>query len=179
MSPDAEVRRSRRRTVCLSITDGLRLLVKAPLSMTDAEISAFLGQHRRWIEKHLLLRKEQMEKAPVFSPERIAALREQAARFAGERVPRRAAEMGVVPAGVRITSAATRWGSCSGKNRLCFSYRIALLPPEAAEYIVVHELAHIRVKNHGPAFYAEVARYLPDYRRRIALLRQAQRELGL
>ena len=45
-----------------------------------------------------------------------------------------------------------------------------LLPPAQREYIVVHELAHIRVKNHSPAFYAEVERWLPDYRQRIAAL---------
>ncbi|MCI2036067.1 MAG: M48 family metallopeptidase, partial [Oscillospiraceae bacterium] len=68
---------------------------------------------------------------------------------------------------------------CSGKDRLCFSYRIALLPQEAVDYIVVHELAHIRRKDHSPRFYAEVAAILPDYKRRVALLRQTERELGL
>ena len=179
MTPPVEIRRSRRRTVSLSITDDLRVLLKVPLGVTDAEAAGFLQRHRRWIEKHLRLCRERRARAPSFSPEQVAALKERAARFAAERVPRYAAEMGVAPAGVKITSAVTRWGSCSGKNRLCFSYRIALLPPEAAEYVVVHELAHIRVKNHGPGFYAEVARYLPDYRRRIALLKRAQRELGL
>ena len=80
--------------------------------------------------------------------------------------------MGLTPAGVRITGAQKRFGSCSGQNRLCFSWRLMLYPPEAIDYVVVHELAHIHHHNHGPAFYALVEQYMPDYRQRQALLRQ-------
>ena len=79
--------------------------------------------------------------------------------------------MGLTPAGISITGAEKRFGSCSGKNRLCFSWRLMLYPPEAVDYVVVHELAHIRHKNHGRDFYALVASILPDYRQREALLR--------
>ena len=79
--------------------------------------------------------------------------------------------MGVQPAGVRITGARTRFGSCSGSNRICFSWRLMDYPEAAVDYVVVHELAHIVHKNHGPQFWALVARYLPDWRARRALLR--------
>ena len=77
---------------------------------------------------------------------------------------------------MKITSAARRWGSCSAKNSICYSFRVMRLPPALREYIVVHELAHIRVKNHSAAFYAEVGRYLPDYKQRIAALRAFERQ---
>jgi predicted metal-dependent hydrolase len=80
--------------------------------------------------------------------------------------------MGVRHSGVKITSARTRFGSCSAKNSICYSLYLMQYPPEAVDYVVVHELAHIRHKNHSPAFYAEVARWLPDYRRRQAMLRK-------
>ena len=73
---------------------------------------------------------------------------------------------------MKITGAEHRFGSCSGKDSLCFSYRLADYPPEAVEYVVVHELAHIREKNHGPRFYALVEGALPDYKAREKLLRQ-------
>ena len=82
-----------------------------------------------------------------------------------------AAILGVQPAGIRITSAKKRFGSCSGTDHLCFSWRLMLYPNEAVDYVVVHELAHIREKNHSPAFYNVVAAVLPDYKRRAALLR--------
>ena len=62
--------------------------------------------------------------------------------------------------------------SCSGKNRLCFSWRLMDYPEEAIDYVVVHELAHIRHHNHSRDFYALVASILPDYKERQALLRR-------
>ena len=79
--------------------------------------------------------------------------------------------MGVCPTGMRITGARTRFGSCSGKNSICFSWRLMAYPQEAVDYVVVHELAHILHKNHGPAFYQCIESVLPDWRQRRALLK--------
>ena len=81
------------------------------------------------------------------------------------------AVMGVKPIRITVTGAKTRFGSCSGLNAVSFSYLLMRYPPEAIEYVVVHELAHIRHHDHSPAFWAEVETYLPDYRERRALLR--------
>lgn len=176
-----DVKKSVRRTVLLSVAEDGTVLLKAPVTLTGEEIKRFLQKHDRWIEKQISLREEQREKAAAlnFTPEQVAALKERARVVLERRVVYYSERMGVRPAGVGITSARTRWGSCSGKNRLNFSYRLILLPPDAVDYVVVHELAHIRVKNHGAGFYREVEKYLPDYRQRIAVLKQAQRELGL
>ena len=89
------------------------------------------------------------------------------------RVAYYAALMGVEPAGVKITTARKRFGSCSGKNSLCFSCLLMLYPPEAVDCVVVHELAHIRHHDHSPAFYAFIDSVMPDYRRRERLLKAA------
>ncbi|NLN69894.1 MAG: M48 family metallopeptidase [Chloroflexi bacterium] len=73
---------------------------------------------------------------------------------------------------LRITSARTRWGSCSGKGNLNFTYRLCMAPPEVMEYVVVHELAHLRVPNHSRTFWAEVARLYPRYQHARAWLKQ-------
>jgi predicted metal-dependent hydrolase len=176
-----KILKSRRRTLSLSVTAEMEVLVKAPISMPQREIDEFVQKHSGWIEKQLSFRREQREKAGnlMLTPERIVVLKRQAAELLSGRVTYYAGIMGVRPAGVKITSARTRWGSCSGKNGLNFSFLLMLVPPSAIDYVVVHELAHIRVKNHGAGFYREVERYLPDYRQRIALLKQAQRDLGL
>ncbi len=179
MKYPVEVQRSRRRTLAVSVERDLRVLVRAPLDLPDAAVEAFLAKHRRWIERHLALQAEADARARSFTEEEIVSLKDRAGRLLQRRVPYYAARMGVAPAGVKVTNAASRWGSCSAKNRLCFSFRVALLPPEAADYVVVHELAHIRQKNHGPRFYAEIAKILPDYKQRVALLKRAARELGL
>ena len=67
---------------------------------------------------------------------------------------------------VRISSAHTRWGSCSSRGTLSFTWRLVMAPLEVVDYVVVHELAHLRVKNHSPAFWKEVEAILPDYKAR-------------
>ncbi len=66
--------------------------------------------------------------------------------------------------GIRITSARSRWGSCGVNNRLNFSFRLVMAPPEVIDYVVVHELVHTVERNHGRAFWAKVAEILPGYR---------------
>ena len=95
-----------------------------------------------------------------------SALRQKAKAYIPPRVAYWAARMDLVPAAVKITSARTRFGSCSSKNTLCFSLYLMQYPPAAIDAVVVHELCHMRQRNHSPAFYAEVARWLPDYKER-------------
>ena len=72
--------------------------------------------------------------------------------------------MNIKPTGVKITSAQKRFGSCNGKNSLCFSYILMLYPDEAVDYVVVHELSHIRHHNHSKDFYKLISSVLPDYK---------------
>jgi len=69
----------------------------------------------------------------------------------------------VAPATVTIRDQRSRWGSASRNKRLSFSWRLVLAPPEALETVVIHELAHLRVFGHGPAFWALVASRRPDH----------------
>jgi hypothetical protein len=68
--------------------------------------------------------------------------------------------------GIRITSARTRYGSCSSDDRLSFSYRLVMAPYDVIDYIVVHELAHIKVKNHSKKFWEYIEKVMPDYKLR-------------
>ena len=79
--------------------------------------------------------------------------------------------MGVSYGTVKITSAQKRFGSCSAKNNICFSYILMQYPIEAIEYVVVHELAHTVHHDHSKAFYALIEKYMPDYKQREKLLR--------
>ena len=80
------------------------------------------------------------------------------------RVEHFAPKLGVQPASLRINGAKGRWGSCSGKNRLNFSWRLMLAPEHCIDYVVVHELCHILHHDHSAAFWQEVERVVPDWR---------------
>lgn len=165
--------RSERRTLSLEITAALEVVVRAPRRCPEAEIRRFVATHEAWLEKHMERQRQRQQQTLLraVTPEQEEQLRRRAEQEIPERVAYYSARMGLIPAGVRITGAQKRFGSCSGRNRLCFSWRLMQYPPEAVDYVVVHELAHIRHHNHSPAFYALVEQFLPDYRQRQALLR--------
>ena len=79
--------------------------------------------------------------------------------------------MGIKCGRITITSAKTRFGSCSSKGNISYSYRLMLYPEAAREYVVVHELSHVCEMNHSKRFYAIIERYLPDYKERKKLLK--------
>jgi len=81
-----------------------------------------------------------------------------------DKVKKYANIMGVTPANVKINSAKTRWGSCSGKNSLNFSWLLVMAEESVIEYVVVHELAHIKEHNHSDKFWKIVASVFPDYK---------------
>lgn len=77
---------------------------------------------------------------------------------------------------VFIKNTKSRWASCSEKGNLNFNYKIVLLPPEVADYLVVHELCHLAEFNHGPKFWAMVAQACPNYRQLRQQLRTIERQ---
>ena len=112
-------------------------------------------------------------------PAAVRVYRALAQEHIGARLAHWCGLLGAAPTGWSITSAEKRWGSCSGRNRLSFSWRLVLAPPDAVDYVVVHELCHMRHHNHSRAFWDEVARLLPDYARRRELLRALEERLLL
>lgn len=167
---DYKLIRSKRKTIELSISDDFLLLVKAPLKMSTEDIEKFVLKHERWIEKQIIKKREHDEKFAL-SPEEETVLKEKALPYLTERTEYFAKFMGLKYTGIKITSAKKRFGSCSGKNSICYSWRLMQYPPEAIDYVVVHELAHIVYKNHGKVFYKLIEKYLPDYKKREKLLK--------
>ena len=93
-----------------------------------------------------------------------AWLRDQARFTLEDRVRALAPVMAVRPQRVQLRDQRSRWGSCSRRGTLSFNWRIIMAPPPVLDYLVVHELAHLAEHNHGPRFWALVARHDPEYR---------------
>ena len=99
-------------------------------------------------------------------------LKENAKRILSEVTAKTASEMQVSYRSVSVTSAKSRWGSCTADNAVRYSFRLIYAPKEVVRYVVVHELAHTRYKNHSALFWREVERYEPRYRERRKWLKE-------
>lgn len=164
------VKRSKRKSVGLEITDDCEVIVRAPKRMSDRAIAEFVNKYRGWIDKKLPEAQKSSKRSREID-ENEAELRRAARKTIPVLVERYSKIMGFKPTSVKITSAEKRFGSCSSKNSLCFSWRLMAYPIAAVEYVVVHELAHIKYHNHSAAFYSLVEKYMPDYKERQKLLK--------
>lgn len=163
--------RSRRKTLAIEITRDARLVIRVPMRVSQARIDAFLAEKSDWITTHLTRQRERLAAHPEPDEATWARWNAEARAYLPGRVSYYAGLMGVTPTAVRYSRARTRFGSCSAKNSITFSLQLMDYPKEAVDYVVVHELAHIRYKNHGKDFYRFVASVLPDYKRRERMLR--------
>lgn len=96
----------------------------------------------------------------------ITWYRKQARKVLTERVEFFARKHDFKFGKIRISSARTRWGSCSSKDTLSFTWRLVMAPLDVIDYVVVHELCHLKEMNHSKVFWAQVEAILPDYKRR-------------
>jgi predicted metal-dependent hydrolase len=92
--------------------------------------------------------------------------RGQAAQVITERAACQAQKYGFSYSKVRINNAKTRWGSCGPKGSLNFPWRLVMAPLEVIDYVIVHELVHLRIRNHSKDFWDSVAQIMPDFKQR-------------
>ncbi|MBI3739380.1 MAG: M48 family metallopeptidase, partial [Chloroflexi bacterium] len=105
--------------------------------------------------------------------------KKRAFEIISERVDQYARQYGFEPKKVKITSARTRWGSCSPDRTLNFTWRLVMAPLEVIDYVVVHELVHLRVKNHSKRFWKAVESIFPEYKPQRKWLREHGEKLTL
>lgn len=105
--------------------------------------------------------------------------RREARRQLGVRLAELAPRIGVQPSGLSIRAQRTRWGSCSSRGTISLNWRLLLVPGRLADYVLVHELCHLRHMDHSPAFWGLVETVMPDHASRRAELRACQATLAL
>ncbi len=112
------------------------------------------------LNQHFRLRKDAIPRAQELF---TAWYRTQARTILSERVETHAQANQLAYKQIKITSARTRWGSCSSRGTLSFPWRLVMARPASIDYVVIHELVHTRVRNHGQQFWHKVAALFPDY----------------
>ncbi len=103
----------------------------------------------------------------------------QARKIMNERVICYSRDLGVSPTRVAIRGQSKRWGSCSAKGNLNLNWKLVMAPPEILDYVVVHELCHLRHPHHQPEFWHILENIMPDYAARRNWLKQNGHRLGL
>lgn len=167
---------SRARRLRLTIYGDGRLVLTQPRFLSRRFAEDFLREKAAWILARLDKAKESM--SPLDSGLSGADLRADylakkadAYEFARTRLEHFNKFYNFTYQKISIRNPRTRWGSCSRKGNLNFSYRLLDLTPEAADYIIVHELCHLAQFNHSPRFWRLVSRTIPDYDERRRSLR--------
>lgn len=160
-----------RRTISLSFDKNGTLTVRAPKGTKKKRIEQILEEHQGWIEKHRDRARKKAESEASLTNERIRELKDAAKKYLIPMTDYYARLLGVSYGRVTITSARTRFGSCSSEGNISYSYRLMRFPPAAQEYVVVHELCHRIHMNHSAAFYKKIESVLPDYKKRKSLLK--------
>jgi predicted metal-dependent hydrolase len=157
-----EVRRSRRvRRWTLTVPWGDPPVLTVPAWMPEGDVERVVESHREWIAAERAKQRPRLRLDPreVSEVDARRAARELVTMLADEE----AQELGVAFNRIEIRDQRTRWGSCSSRGTLSFNWRLVLAPLEVAEYVVVHELCHLREPNHSPRFWQFVAAARPDY----------------
>lgn len=159
-----EIIRSDRKTVAIQIKGDGRIIVRAPEKMSCVDIQRFVDDKRAWIDKHTNeIRQKQGAEIAAISREELHRLANAAKHDIPQRVARFAMLMGVSYGRIVIRAQKTRWGSCSAKGNLNFNCLLMLCPESVRDYVVVHELCHLKELNHSSYFWHEVAVVLPEY----------------
>ena len=166
--------RSRRRTLSLEMKENGDLLVRAPQRMSQRMIEDFVRQKRPWIEKA----RERVCSRPapkLLTLEKEKELYALAQKRVLPRVAPWADRLCVCPKKITVTGALKRWGSCSARGHVCFSCLLGEQEDELIDYVIVHELCHLRHMDHSVRFWQEVGRVMPDWPQRRGKLKQAVR----
>lgn len=158
-------RHARTRRITLSVTAKGTVRVTAPKLVPRSIVDTFVRAKKEWIEAMQV--KLKTEQKPFSGREySYHANKARAKKVISDRVKYFAEIFGFSYNRISVKNTSTRWGSCSSHDNLNFSYKLLFLPDRLRDYVVVHELCHLREHNHSKKFWAEVAGILPDYRER-------------
>ena len=176
-----QIIRSKRRTAAIQLKKDGKIVVRVPLNMKDKDIQDMIERNSDWIARQLAKLKQEKEA----ETKQIRKLTDEEKRMLAEatrevfkiKTEEFAEKMKVHYGRITIRMQKTRWGSCSSDSNLNFNCLLMLAPEEIQDYVVVHELCHIKQMNHSKQFWEEVEKVLPDYKVRRKWLKEHGEEI--
>ena len=178
-APLALVRHPRAKHYILRVADDGTVRVTIPRWGSKREATAFAARQEAWIEKQRRRleneRRQRLDRGEGGIDEAggdVRSVREQARRELPARLMELAAAHGLTVARVSIRNQRWRWGSCSRSGHICLNWRLVTMPPPVRDYVLVHELMHLKRLDHSRAFWKLVAKACPAYKEARAWLRK-------
>lgn len=159
------VRRSKRaKRLRLAVYCDGNFVVTLPKGINESSAEKYIIQKSQWVlNKMDFFKNVSMSKTLNLTPDDYLKHKDKALQLATDRVEHFNKKYGYKYNEISIRNQKTRWGSCSKKKNLNFNYKIAFLPEELRDYIIVHELCHLREMNHSRRFWKLVEKALPEY----------------
>jgi len=164
--------KNRRRSLSLQVNKVGEVVVRAPLYVPRFFINRFVSERSAWITKE----QDKRLNPPRPQQKYFASLRSLEA-FIQERLVKYSALTGLQPTNFRLREVSSYWGSCSPRGVLSFNTRLLFAPPDCVEYVVVHELSHLKYRGHGTKFWALVTKHYPNTKLARSKLRQLPKSL--
>lgn len=147
--------KSKRRKTSQIMVDGDEVIVRTPLAKDNSEIKKIIQNKAQWIFKKQL---EFRKRTDVhFVPKKYTK------RFLLKQVNSYAAKVGITPSKVNIKKMRTRWGSASKNNVINLNEHLLKAPKGAIDYVILHEICHLKIRNHSHRFWELVQKFMPNY----------------
>ena len=172
--------KSLRKSCSITVERDGTVTIRAPFFMSERKINKIIEERKEWIEKaqkKIANRAERLNALTPITNDEIDSLKAAAKPIIEEKVRHFADKIGVEYGKITIRNQRTRYGSCSAKGNLNFNCLIMLMPNEIIDYVIVHELCHIKEMNHSRRFWNEVESVLPDCKERRKWLKQNEKFL--
>ena len=161
--------KSFRKSYSITVERDGTVTIRAPFFMSERKIREIFEERKEWIEKaqkKIASRSERLNSLTPITSSEIKTLKVTAKPIITKKVRHFADKMGVEYGKITIRCQKTRYGSCSAKGNLNFNCLIMLMPEKIIDYVIVHELCHIKEMNHSRRFWNVVESVLPDYKER-------------
>ncbi len=172
-SLNCTVVRSKRKSYGIVVDEQAQVSVRIPLRGSMTVARKLVRDKQEWIFEKVDLQKRRKQEREAqsgsdYTPQQRAGLEKRYREAAKEYIPKRAdyyaKQLDVSYERIRIAEQKTRWGSCSSKGTLSFNWKLMLAPPAVLDYVVVHEVCHLKEMNHSPRFWKLVEELMPDYK---------------
>ncbi len=161
-----EVKRLKIKNLYIYIKNG-KVIVKAPMRLKDKYIHDFVTKKSKWINQKIKEEQEQSKETEMIEQKDVEKLE----RLVKSNIEKYSKLLQETPNKVRIREIKYAWGSCSSNRNITINKKLALKEEKIIEYVILHEMCHLKYMNHSKDFWALVGKYLPDYKKYRALLK--------